>query len=175
MIAYAVVVFVVHHRLPRAVPWQRDGYAFRDTGERAVAHEKNAIRQQNRLVDIVGDHEDGLLCLSNDGQQLILDRAPGEGVQCTERFVQQQHFGLDGESPGDADTLLHAARQFGRLFVQGVTQTHHTQVVAAVEHHFFAAPLRPTRADTERHVLQSAEPGQEGMALEDDPAIKRRA
>ena len=54
---------------------------------------------------------------------------PGrDRVEVTERLVHQQQVGLDGERAGDADTLLHAARQVGRVHVLEAVQADHVDV-----------------------------------------------
>jgi hypothetical protein len=77
----------------------------------------------------------------DDADQLALDAAAGERVERAEGFVEQQHLGLDRERARDADALLHAAGQFGRLLVDGVAQMHQFEILHRVRAHLFAAPF----------------------------------
>src|SRR3712207_6940393 len=56
----------------------------------------------------------------SDLHHLILEVRAGQRVQRAEGLVQQQHLGLHGERAGDADALLHAARDLARPLVLGV-------------------------------------------------------
>ena len=67
----------------RAAARQGVSYHFGNTsggvdacGLTAVAHEQNAVGQQNGFVYIVGDHEHGLLRLPHDAHELVLNGAP---------------------------------------------------------------------------------------------------
>ena len=51
----------------------------------------------------------------------------GERVERAEWFIQQQHLGLHGQRAGDADALLHAARNLVRVFMRGRFQTYQRQ------------------------------------------------
>jgi len=81
-------------------------------GPRAIAHEHYAIGQQNRLVDVMRDHEYGLLRGLDDRQQFVLYGAPGQGIERTEGFIQQEHLRLDRKGACNTHALLHAAGQF---------------------------------------------------------------
>ena len=59
----------------------------------------------------MGDEEDGFLGGMPDVQDQLLGLFPGQRIQRAKRLVHQQHLGVAGQCPGDADALLHAARQ----------------------------------------------------------------
>ena len=47
----------------------------------AIAHEQNSVRQQDGFIDIMGNHENCLLCLTNNAHQFILNGAARQGIQ----------------------------------------------------------------------------------------------
>ena len=66
-------------------------------------------RQAQRLLDVVGDEDDRLLCCGVDACDLALQRVTGDRIDRAKGFVHQQQLGIGGERPGDADALLLAA------------------------------------------------------------------
>jgi hypothetical protein len=90
----------------------------------AVAHEQDAVGQQDGFVHVVGDHEHGLLGLAHDAHQLVLDGAAGQRVERAEGLVQQQHLGLmrrRARCPRAASCRPTARG----LLVDGRAQAHH--------------------------------------------------
>ena len=78
-----------------------DLYRFRDPRIRSVGHQKDAVGKKDRLVHIMGDHENGLIRPGPDTDQFILNAAPCQGIKCPKRFIQQQKFRLNGKGPCD--------------------------------------------------------------------------
>src|SRR3990170_4202668 len=78
-------------------------------------HERRVVRHAGRLLHVVRDDDDGELLGQLPDKVLNLER--GDGVQGGARLVHQDDVRLDGEGPGDAETLLLAAgeRQAGLL------------------------------------------------------------
>ena len=78
---------------------------------RARSHHRNAIAEQNGLVDRVGDEHHGLALLEpfHDAQKLLLQNLSRLRIERSERLVHQQDFRIDGERAHEADALLHAA------------------------------------------------------------------
>ena len=109
MIADAVVLRIVMNAVAAALARHSVVDDFGNHRLRPVGHEQNLVGQQDGLVNIVRDHEHRLACGGADTQQLILDHAAGQRIQCAEGLVQQQHFWFDGKGARDADALLHAA------------------------------------------------------------------
>ena len=64
------------------------------------------------LLHVVGHDQDGELLLQLGDQ--LLDLAGGDRVERRGRFVEQQHFRLQGDRAGDAQALLLAAGQAQR-------------------------------------------------------------
>ena len=146
-----------------------------DPGVGAVGHEQDAVGEQDGLVDVVGDHERGLPGVADQAQHLVLQGAAGEGVERAEGLVHQEEGGLDGQGAGDADALLHAARELGRLAVGGVAQADEVEHLVGVVLDLGAGPVLVAAADGEGDVALGGEPGEQGVGLEDDGAVERRA
>jgi hypothetical protein len=143
-----------------------------DLGARAVAHQQDAVGEQDGFVHVVGDHEHGLVRGLDDLQQLVLDGAAGQRVERAEGFVEQQHLGLDGEGAGDADALLHAAGEFGRLLVDGVAEADHFEILVPCARDLFA--LSSPGGGCARRIRRSsdAHPGHQRVALEHHAAVE---
>ena len=67
--------------------------------------------------EVVGDEDHRLADLVVQPDDLVLHVAADQRVERGERLVEQQHVGVAGERPGQADALLHAA---GELVGVGV-------------------------------------------------------
>ncbi len=124
------------------------------------------VADAQRLVEIVGDEDDGLLQLVLDLHHLVLHLATDEGVEGREGLDHQQDVGVGGEGSGQAHTLLHAARELvgsvggvgiepdeckrfqRRLVTFGLGNALHLQPVADVVDH---RPVREEREVLEDH------------------------
>ena len=87
-------------------------------------HHRDAVGEEHRLVDRVGDEDDGAALASRavlapDAQQLVLQDEARLRVERGERLVHQQHLGLVGHQPRERDALPHAARQLVRILALG--------------------------------------------------------
>ena len=60
----------------------------------------DALAEVDRLLHVVGDHEDGGAGALPDGEQEVLHRPLGLGVEGAEGLVEQQHVGLRAPGPG---------------------------------------------------------------------------
>ena len=78
-------------------------------------HDGDAGRQVNRLEDAVRDKDDGRAAAFPKPQQIVVQRHPGNLVECGEGFVEQQQIGVGHERAGDRDAHPHAARQLARI------------------------------------------------------------
>ena len=90
--------------------------------------DQHAVGEDEGLVDVVGDHEDGAALGLPDALDLVGEVGAGERVERGERLVHQEHLGLHGERAGDGDALAHAAGELGRLAVAGVGEADHGDV-----------------------------------------------
>jgi hypothetical protein len=82
-----------------------------------VLHDADAVAEPDRLVEIMGDEDDGLAQQLLQPQELVLHLAADERVERREGFIEKPDIGLDGERAGDADALLLAARQLAREII----------------------------------------------------------
>ncbi len=79
-----------------------------------VAHDGDAVGEPYRLVEVVGDEDDGLLQLRLQPQELVLHLAADQRVERGERLVEEPQLRTDRQRAGDADALLLAARKLAR-------------------------------------------------------------
>src|SRR5881628_3875505 len=54
---------------------------------RPWSHRIDPVGEEDRLVDVVGDQDDGRPAFAPDAQELVLERGPREGVERAERLV----------------------------------------------------------------------------------------
>ena len=99
---------------------------------RPVAQDGDAVSQPERLVEIVGDEHDRLVELFLKPQQDVLHVGADQGVEGREGFVHEQDLGVGGESPGEPDPLLHAARELRGVMVLESGQPDPVQPLAAL-------------------------------------------
>ena len=84
----------------------------------ADVEDGDAVAQLDGLVDVVGDEHDRLAHASLEGEQLVLQAGPHDGVDRAEGLVHQQDGRVGGEGPGHADPLLLATRQLRRVALE---------------------------------------------------------
>ena len=83
----------------------------------ADLHDRDAVAHLDRLVDVVGDEEDRLADLGLKPEELVLEPLAVDRVDRAEGLVHQHHRRVRGEGPRDADPLLLAAGELGRVAV----------------------------------------------------------
>ena len=83
----------------------------------ALAHHRDPVAHLDRLVDVVGDEEDGLADLRLQAEELVLQALAVDRVDRAEGLVHQHHQRVRGQRPGDADALLLAAGELGGVAV----------------------------------------------------------
>ncbi len=87
--------------------------ADRDIAEhpgRPGGKDDDAVGEEHRLVDVVGDEDDGLALGLPQRQQLELQPLAGQRVERAERLVHEQDERVGGQRAGDRHALAHAAR-----------------------------------------------------------------
>ena len=103
--------------LPEAGMAQRDD----DLGDDVAwvfPHHDDAIRHQDRLFDVVGDHQDGLRgegLVQPELHELAAQGFGRQNVERRERLVQAQKLGLDRHRSREADLLAHSAGELARV------------------------------------------------------------
>ncbi len=159
---------LVELRGPAAArPGQRVAHVGADPAGVGAQHQ-DAVGEQDRFLDVVRHHHDGLgreaLALPQL-QQLTAQVLRGQHVQRAERLVHQQGRGLDHQRPGEADALAHAARQL--LGVGGLVTVQADDVDGPQR---ALGPLgggHPAGLQAQLHVLLHGEPRQQREGLED--------
>ncbi|ARX88427.1 putative hydrolase [Streptomyces alboflavus] len=106
------------------------------------------VAEADGLLDVVGDHQDGLAHGPLEVQELVLEPFAHDGVDGAERLVHQEHRRVGGEGAGHADAL---ALSTGELF--GVARPVGLRVEPDEVEEFGGAgprlgPLPATRAGT---------------------------
>src|ERR1035438_736760 len=84
-----------------------------------TAHEEEAreIGHTRCLLHVVGDDDHGALIFQPKHE--LFDLGGGDGIEGGTGLIQQEHFGIDGQRPGDAQALLLSARKCVRRFKIG--------------------------------------------------------
>ena len=119
-------------------------------------------REPQRLVDVVGDEDDGLAGRLLDARELVLQGVAGDRVERGERLVHQQEVGVGGERAGDPDALLLAAGQLVRVFAA---------IGLGVEAEQLPAARRPGRAT---RVARPAQQARHGRDVVLDPPMRKQ-
>ena len=65
--------------------------------------------QEHRLLDAVGDKDDGLAAFAPDPQHFKIHLLPGQRIERAKRFIHQDQLGIVDEGARDRGALLHAA------------------------------------------------------------------
>src|SRR5262249_46996379 len=94
-----------------------------DNAARASAHDDDAVRHVDRLVDTVGYEDDCLLGLCPQLKQLVLQQLTRLLIDGAERFVHQDYVGVGRQRPRKADPLSHATAELMRIVALKSVQT----------------------------------------------------
>ena len=113
---------MIAQSIARSFKRHRDDLA--DRGGRAVGHQHDAVGEQQRLVNIVGDHEYRFMRFGAEPNQLVLQLHARHHVEQTERLVEQKHLGLQRKGAGDADALTHAGGKLLRVTIGNIVKAH---------------------------------------------------
>src|SRR5438046_7794005 len=125
------VVEALHRRLHREVARARkvDAHLFADA-RGAGGEDDDAVAEEDGLLDVVGDENDGLTRALPELDQLLLHGLARLRVEGAEGLVHQQHLGIERQHARKRHALLHSARQLGGIVVAELAQVHHLQVLA---------------------------------------------
>ena len=96
---------------------------------RACCHDRDPVREKDRFVETVGNEQDGFFGLLRDHQEVALEDLPGLGIHGSKRLVHEQDLGVEGESAGNRDPLLHAPAQFMGIVVLETIQANEREKV----------------------------------------------
>src|SRR5437762_6170704 len=170
-----VAVFEALHRLlHREVARARkvDAHLFADA-RGTGGEDDDAVAEEYRLLDVVGDEDDGLARALPELDQLLLHGLARLRVEGAEGLVHQQHLGIERQHARERHALLHSARQLGGIVVAEVAQVHHLQVLADG-----GVDLRARRAlglEAPGDVAGHGAPGEKRELLEHHAAVRAGA
>src|SRR5713226_3183507 len=142
---------------------------------RGIAPEDDdTVGENNGFFNVVSNDEyraRGNFVTEPELEELAAQCFRGEDVKRGERLVHEEHFGLDDEGAGYADTLLHAAR---KLFWVGRFETVEADGVNDAQGPFVALDWSHA-SGFERgfDVFNDREPGKERETLKDDRNVWR--
>ncbi len=131
----------------------------------AVGHDRNPGAELQGFLEVMGDEQDGFLQGALQAQQLVLHLRANQRVEGAEGFVHDQHIGVGGQCPGQADPLAHATGELMGMMIGPFGQADDGQ-------HFFGALTPFGRGDsaqleTELGVLDHGFVRQQREVLED--------
>src|SRR5215813_8493599 len=69
------------------------------------AHHHDPVGEHDRLLDVVGDHDQGRLELGPEVEEMHLQIGAGKSIERRERLVQEQHLRTWHQRARDRDTL----------------------------------------------------------------------
>ena len=93
-----------------------------DLDDDPVLHDRDAVADADRLVEVVGDEDRGLAEVLGQLAELVLQLAADQRVERAERLVHQDDLRVGGQRTGQPDALLHAARELARVALQPVAE-----------------------------------------------------
>ena len=139
----------------------------------ARRHHDDAVAEEDRLLDVVGDEQHGLALPLPDPEQEFLHERTGLVVERAEGLVEEQDGRIVGERPGDRGALLHAARELLRIVLLEAAQSDLLDIGGGDgapfrgRHAFLAQPVFD--------VLVDREPREQGVGLEHHAAVRAGA
>lgn len=90
----------------------------------AVLEDRDAVADAYRLVEVVGDEDDGLVQGFLQFQQLVLHVRADQRVEGAEGLVHEDDLSVGGQRAGQADTLAHATGKLVRIGLLVALQAH---------------------------------------------------
>src|SRR5688572_9517166 len=102
----------------RSDAWPRDvDFELPHDAARPRRHHDDAVAEEDRLVNRVGDQHHGLAARHPNALQLGVHALASERIERAERLVHQEKLGIARERAHDRGALLHSTRKFVRIFV----------------------------------------------------------
>ncbi len=121
----------------------------------------------------MGDEQEGPSLLGHQFEKVFLELAPCLFVDRRKRFVHEQHLGIDGKRPCEADALAHAAGEFVRIGVFETLETHACDVF--LRHSLAFRAGQAFQLETEGDIAHDAGPRHQREILEHEGAFRSRA
>ena len=157
------------HRGSLARPRERHAEFRAEARLRSGIERDDAVGEQDRLVDVVGDQHHRLLFLRPDVLDFGLQLGAGQRVERRQRLVEQQHFRVHGERARHRHALAHAAGQLRRLALAGMRKAYHLGIAVDARRAFACRLAGEHRVDRQRHVAAYRQPRHQRVALEHQP------
>ena len=134
----------------------------------ARGHDDDLVREINGLVHVVRYHDGGHAGLFPDAQDLILHIHAGEGIECTERLVEQKHLGPADRGACERGALAHAARKLMRIgLLEALEADHFDELIDAVL--FLLVDAAGTQAEGD--IVVDGQPRDQRVLLEHEAAV----
>ena len=103
-------------------------------------------------------HQRGLLVGGPEVDQGLLQFVSCQRIEHSEWLIQQQHLRVESEGPRESDALTHPGRQFGRSFLECITEANQFEIVDDNVGALLARQVRIDLFDPEHHVVERAAP-----------------
>src|SRR5262245_27899593 len=138
----------------------------------ASSQHDDAIGQEHRLVDLMGDEQYGLAAIEPDAEELDLHYLARLRVERRKRLVHDQDFGIDRERTREIGPLPHAAGNLrGVIFVEArqadeIEDRARTRSAGVVD--------LPAYLEPEHRVAPDRAPREQAVLLEDEAAVGAR-
>ncbi len=124
---------------------------------RMGAEHEDAVGEEDRFLEIMGDEHDGDVDLAPDFQEMRLHVAARLRIERAERLVHQENARLIGERPHNRHALLHAARELVWIGIGKLLEAHELQPLQRLLLGLVAAAA--VDLEPEHHVLLDRQPG----------------
>ncbi len=128
--------------------------------EPAVLHDRDPVAELQRLGEVVGDEDHRLLHLVLEADHLVLHVAADQRVQRAEGFIEEHDLRVGRQRAGQADALLHPARELVGVGIPPPAETHDVEDLIRLR--FPGCLLHALDLQAEPDVL-------------DDPAVRQQA
>ena len=129
-----------------------------------AAQRHDAVGEEHRLVDVMGDEQNGLPRFRLDADEIGLQCLAGRDVERAERLVHQQDRGLDGERARQRNALPLAARKLVRKALRGFAQADARERLLGAGFSLRACQRQLFQSETD--VREDAPPRQQPRILE---------
>ena len=139
-----------------------------DLLDAALVHDHHPVGHFERFVLVVGDEDAGDVHLVVQAAQPAPQLLAHLGVECAERFVEQQYAGFDRERAGKRDALTLSARQLVRIAVGQPVELYQLEQLVHLAANLRLAGALGARAhpQAEGHVLEDRHVAEQRVVLE---------
>src|SRR2546423_361405 len=147
-----------------ARPWQIDAIDALH-GPRARGDDDDAVREGDRLLQVVRHEHDRCARRGPQLQELVLHQRARLHIECTERFVHEEETRLVYERLCQRGTFAHATRELVRVVTLESGETDPLDPIACAL--LRLAARDPAKTWTRRDVVEHVLPWKDGIDLKD--------